>query len=697
MSDATQASDTGEARNPTTIPLAVLPTVVVDDHFPVAAPMVSTGTLRKRNSVCMGLLASCPALRYRLATMRAIISRTMGLCLIAVGFVACGESEQTPQNTSDSGVIGDAIPDSFTDSADPETASPPVDTGAEAAQDVSSDVPIEAAMDVVQDVPSEASVGPCGRPWNHDVDAPYAIEATWMFGRKDACAWQDVLEKFHRAGGQWVWQFGPELKPRTRQDLESDPAFSDCKIGAVSCIQHAIDSVGESRIEGFLSYSFGQAYSSAIAACPNLDQQVTIGSTTWHRIVLPTTSSQGSCPSSGKVWVMFAVSDGMDSEQLLLDGADALGMKVILGMPGIAHSKTKPWDVEPTLLAAGKEWSRRVFLDYQARAALHPSFAGTYQTFEVPLIATGLDAAYGMYGQLAELFHGLFPTKLFALSPYWAANKLHGNSTAADVSAGVKRLAMLGIDIIAPQDGRGTSKGALYWPYEKDKPIEQVDPELAKASSVPAGATFAQTYNASTFELFLAARKGIDEANAAGAHATLWANFEAFEPTTTEPCSYVTELGRTSLKRLDRAITMGAGPVQHVISYMYDPLFTCTTTTQPKALIDEILEQAWRPLVDTAFKFSSGGKEGIIVRGYHVADRNPRFSLTWYDSAWTVQTTTVVPSWTNPTWGLDHEARPFAQEAFIPFEFKGLAPAFWIHIRAENDAGSASESFSFAY
>lgn len=637
-------------------------------------------------------------MHYRLRVMQTSFARVCALCSTAILFCACGDANEGSQSM---GGAGDAAAEAETDSA-AQDSSPPVEDGGtdsphDSSLDVAHDAAADSAWDAVSDGQSEGGAsGPCGRPWNHEVDSPYALEGTWMFGRKDACAWQDVLEKFHRAGGSWIWQFGPELKPRSRQELEADPAFAGCKVGGKPCVQDAVDAVGESRIEGYLSYSFGQAYSAAIAPCASLDKQVSIGGTTWHRIVLPTSASQGACPSAGKVYVMFAVSDGPDSEQLLLDGADALGMKVVLGMPGIAHSKTYAWDVEPALLAATKEWSRRVFLDYQARAAKHPSFAGVYQTFEVPLKATGLDAAYAMYGELADLFHGMFPGKPFALSPYWAANKLHGNMTEADVAGGVKRLAKLGIDIIAPQDGRGTSKGALFWGYEKDKPIEQIDPELAKASTVPAGATFAQAYNASTRELYAAARAALDDANAGGAHAELWANLEAFEPTADEPCSYASE-GRTTKGRLDRAITMGAGYAQHVISYMYDPLFTCTTASRPQALIDEILAHAWRPVVDTAFKFSSGGKDGFILRGYHVADKNPTFTLTWYDSAWKVHSEQVTPQWTDPTWGAKNAGRAWAQEAFVPFSFADLAPHFWVHIRASNDAGQSSEAFSYGY
>lgn len=337
------------------------------------------------------------------------------------------------------------------------------------------------------------------------VDSPHAIEGAWMFGRKKACDWQDVLEKFHRAGGTWIWQFGPELRPRTQQDLEADPAFSGCSSGRNSCVQAAVDQIGASRIQGFLSYSFGQSYSAAIVQCPSLDEQITIEAITWHRIVLPTASSQGSCPTSGKVYVLFAANDESDSGQLMLQAADAPGMKVMAGMPGIAHSTVYAWDVEPALLPATREWSRRVYADYAQRAVAHPSFAGVYQTFEVPLTGSGLDAAYSTHGELADSFHGMLPGRLFALSPYWASNKQHGNTTAGDVAAGVARLAKLGIDVIAPQDGRGTSKGALYWPYEKDVPIAQVDPQLAKASTVPSGATLAQTYNASTRELYASA------------------------------------------------------------------------------------------------------------------------------------------------------------------------------------------------
>jgi hypothetical protein len=252
------------------------------------------------------------------------------------------------------------------------------------------------------------------------------------------------------------------------------------------------------------------------------------------------------------------------------------------------------------------------------------------------------------------------------------------------------------MDIIAPQDGRGTGKGALFWPYEKDKLVSSVDPELSKYSNVGTTASFAQAYNASTRELYLASQQSIDAANANGAHTVLWANFEAFEPTASEACSYASN-GRTTKPRLDRAIMMGAGAVRHIVSYMYDPLFTCTTPNHPKALIDEILDDSSRPIVDTAFRFTSNGKDGFIVRGFHIAELNPKLSLTYYDSSWAAHTVVLTPDWTNPIWGQTNSGPAHTQELFLPFSFDDLAPNFWVHVRAQNDAGVASEAFSYGY
>lgn len=566
------------------------------------------------------------------------------------------------------------------------------DTSSDARTDVIPDISNDAKVDAKPDTKPDSGsgdLGPCGTPWNRTVDAPYAIEATWMYGRANACELQKTLEKFHRAGGQWVWQFGPEFKRLTHSEALSDTTLKECMVSGKSCVQQALDEIGASRVSAFLTYSFYQNYSSKIIACPAFDKQITIGTKRYHRVLLPTSDSQGMCPSNGQVYVLFAITDGPDREELLLQTANALNIKVMLGMPSAPHDSTKLWDLDLETYPAMKRWAHRVFLDYKQRFTKYASFVGTYQSFEVHTRGKGGDNAYNMYGTLASLFHQILPDKLFAISPYWTSLKTSTSSTPADVTAGIKRLAQQGVDIIAPQDGRGTGKVGLYWPFEENKNISDIDPLLTGFEG--ASGTFAQKYNASTMQFYAAARQGIQQA---GTNTKLWANLEAFEPVTTHACSYAPR-GRTTLQRLNRAITMGAHHADHLISFMYDPYYTCAPASQPVALIDTIITDYHLPIVDTVFKYNSSGQDGFILRGYHIAESTASFDVTWYDSAWNVKSQTIKALWNNPTWGSTNNLRAYAQEVFIPFSFTNLAPNFWIHIRAKNSAGQAHERYSW--
>ena len=50
-------------------------------------------------------------------------------------------------------------------------------------------------------------------------------------------------------------------------------------------------------------------------------------------------------------------------------------------------------------------------------------------------------------------------------------------------------------------------------------------------------------------------------------------NLEAFEATMINECD-AGGSDRTNKTRLDRSLTFGAGAVEHVVSFMWDPFFT---------------------------------------------------------------------------------------------------------------------------
>jgi len=525
--------------------------------------------------------------------------------------------------------------------------------------------------------------GGCGRPFDLDVIAPYPIHATWMFGRSSACDWQNALEAFHRQGGEAVWQFGPEFQLRTAAGIRADPEFAACMQGSDHCVDRALEDLlaldAGNTVVNWLTYHFNDEFSDQIMSCPAADRRVEVGDRTYWRIVLPHSSGQPTCAFDGReLDVLFVYFEGVDRQELLLSQADGMQMSVYLGMPSAPHLAAQPWNVDTSLRPAYLDWTRRALEDYEQRHGGHASFAGVYQSFEVSLQASGADAIYATYGLIADVIRAALPGRAYVLSPYWDVNTDQGDNTIASVKEGFKRLARTGADIIAPQDGRGTGKSALYWPFQESEPIASVDPKLAAYANVNGNQTFAQQFNASTRELFAAVRDAVTELeNEESVSVTLWANIEAFEFTTTAPCGYSWATDRTDKQRVDRALTMAGAYPTRTISFMWDAFYTCLDGGYSQSLHQEILDDFVRPVTAQAFFYDNG----IIVRGFHLAAPGTTFNLTWYDSSWSIHSASVTPGWVTSGWGATHDRSPLLDEVWIPFDDSDLAPSFYVHIR----------------
>jgi len=546
----------------------------------------------------------------------------------------------------------------------------------------------------------ESFCGGCGRPYDLTVTAPYPIYGTWMYGRNTACEWQDALEAFHRQGGQSIWRFGPSFEALTANEVRTHADFAACVEGAAHCVDAALADLqavnAGNTVANYLVYHFGDAFSDSIMTCPALDRKITIGARTYWRLVLPHNASQAPCDFNGGSFdVLLTWAEGPDTKDPLLAAADGLQMEVYLDMPAAPAVAGQSWNLDVSLRPAFLDWARRVLEDYAIRHGAHPSFVGVYQSFEVNLMPSGLNGLYDTYGLLAPVVHAALPGRRYALSPYWDVNVDQGNATVASVKAGFKRLARLGVDLIAPQDGRGTGKAALFFPHQRDSVIADVDPALATFINVVGTRTFAQQFNASTQELFAAVRDAVGELDTQeGIQVTLWGNVEAFEGTTAAPCGFAYALDRTDKARLDRALTFAGAYPSRIISFMWDAYYTCTDGGYAESLHDEIMGDYARPVTAEAF-FWNGG---LVLRGFNLAAAGTVLNLTWYDSGWALQSATVTPGATTPGWGAANDRSPLLDEVWIPFDASNLAPAFVIHIAAVGPGSlGAHHIFTMSY
>jgi len=510
---------------------------------------------------------------------------------------------------------------------------------------------------------------PCARPYDKQVKHPYMIHATWMYNRGNACEWQRTLEQFHRIGGKAVIQFGQALVKldRSNNDLyevtnegQRKPVLGTCKDNGTSCIEQTLQDfhqagIPSKRIGNWLSVNSDEQYSDAIL-CPgsaSLDKKITVKSggetIVYWRIVLPHRKNQKACDYTvGKLDVLFVKTrpGKLHEAKTLLQVADALEMDVYFGAPAFPPLQGREWMVDKNLEYATLDWSRRVFTHYARQYSQHPSFKGIYQTFEVALQPGWEGNEHKVYQQQSHLFHKTNPGKKYIISPYFMVNKgMEGYDLAGTVT-GFKLLARAGIDIIIPQDGRGTGKGALYWPWQKNIPIRTVDPQLANYRNVKTSATFASQYYASSLELFRALKRARQELKKReGITVELWANVEAFDEDQKDAsytgCGY-SDLSQTRKARVDRAITFSAGLTSKVAAFMYDPLFTCKDR-YGISLLDEINADYDRPVI-TAASFGNRQGTNLTLKGHYLTNPGVTFKITWKDKLGNTRKNTMKAS-----------------------------------------------------
>ncbi|MCP4134274.1 MAG: hypothetical protein GY754_25090 [bacterium] len=573
--------------------------------------------------------------------------------------------------------------------------------------------------------------GPCDRPYDLSVSNPWAIDGAWFYDRSH-CKWQDVLERYHKAGGKIVLQFGSVLEKRSDDDLmtltewddDNKPnPVRDCRHpDGTHCVDQAIKDLDTHglKLANFLTWQMNKHYGPAVACpAPSLDRQILVpfdgGVKVFWRLVLPHDGQSACTYNGGKVDVLFLAyeltEDSEESDTGRLMVADALGMDVYLAAPMFPVQSDKQWAIDKNLIHSSLDWSRRLFNDYEQRHGHHPSFKGIYQTFESHIYINpdiepdneGKYTSFSEYGMELDIFKSISPERKYIISPYFGVRKNGLNASLDSTVEGFKQLARQGVDVIIPQDGRGTGKGALYWPFEENKEINEIDPLLANYEDVDGADTFVNQFNASTRELFDAmSTAGNELKTTEGIEVELWANLEAFEKDKDSPdfelCSYSRKNSRTTKQRLERAITMSTAKTTRIISYMYDPFYWCTDRFDTPSLMDQVEDDFDRPIINNAVYWDTDDGQGLVLRGYNIANADTTYKLTWYDSTWIIRSAIVERGWIDPDWGTKNGYSPGVQEVWIPFDHSDLAPDFYIHINGiTRDGRSSYNQYSMKY
>lgn len=524
--------------------------------------------------------------------------------------------------------------------------------------------------------------------------------------------WPGTLQRIQRLGGNKIIQFGHQPERKGETEIKQDDDFRHFKIYGMHCIdyiRYRLKRYNQNNNIRYLHTFKSRENFSYYLYGSGLDRKVyvTVGAKTyafWVLVFSATNPNQRpNFYSGGDYDLILIAGDSRDSIVELLQQANQMGMEVYLGMPCALPDPTYSWEVwqepKPLFLV----FSRRVFLDYKSRHGNQSSFVGLYQTFETPVQDSPqyppIPSVLSLYREQHSLVRTTLPGKKILVSPYWDARKADPNGQQAySIKNGFKKIAATNVDIIAPQDGRGTGKVGLFWPYQSSEIVPSVLWPIVGCK------TYGQAYYAETREFYRVCREAVGELASQGIFVNLWANVEAFEPSGSGPaCQNPNPIWRTTKNRLDQALTFDGTYVSDQVSFRWELFYFRGNQSQT---IEQQIQTDWkRPILVEAFRWYSNYQNGVIIRGYNIVTGNIRF--TYYDRYWQIKEKIVPVSsgWINPNFGRDYNQQHGVkryhdrlQEVWVPFAWTNMAPNFWLHIESINSQGMlCNHRFSLQY
>lgn len=546
-------------------------------------------------------------------------------------------------------------------------------------------------------------------------DCDYVIDGTWMADRApDDTALQ--VARFAGIGGRIILRFGYKLRSSTPSELAARLA----ELGCPTCVADAESDLAAAGVNIVHWAHFGelvagqvgkQRHFGAALRCSDagqgrpLEAQVTHGTRVFTRTVVPADSDSPACvgTGAGNYAIVFTWYDTgyQDPDAVLLRHAQERGLTVYLGAPVIPHLWSPALGrtiVDPQLRHVGRAFNRRFYADAAARyAAYGDSLAGVYQSMEVDL--SGHFAEGGASAELREeysadarAFHAQMEGRAYVISPYMTS-RVSPTASIQQLVRGFRELARAGVDVIAPQDGRGTGKVGLFWDWQSHLLVSTTDPLRARYGDLLPTATNRDTWFASSGDLYDALEAAARELNLAGRPVALWANLEAFEnpsdPTDVFACGSRSDRYKTTKQRLDLAVAVAGGnrlsdTNRTRISYMWDPFFieSCQPASPVRStLYDEIVADHQRPIVFDAHVESGH----LVVHGHHIAVQEVSFGTS--DYAPHRGLTGYTPAI------LERTRDPRSNDRVILEIRPGALDSVWTTVRAYRSDGRRSDEF----
>ncbi|GAB3769048.1 hypothetical protein [Microlunatus parietis] len=454
---------------------------------------------------------------------------------------------------------------------------------------------------------------------------PGVVTGFFTYYESDPCRANRKLAAVRAAGGDTMITFGFRLQQRRTgpdgailaADGSPDPRFA-CTVDGLSCTRAAAGRIGAGTLRRVLTYSGTERFGAAMLRCPHRDRSMVSGGIRFQLILLPVGTDRGCRQSHDQydlVLINTGAPDAVDPVTIMLRAAAAQGVSLFLGMPRPDMNPASPWLADVTYLDTVQAFTRRVFTDWRDRHTGLGSLGGLYQSVEMPLKGNpAWDDQYALYGTQHALARAALPDLPVLLSPYIDARP-RMTSPVSGVPLAITRMIESGHGakiIIAPQDGRGTGKGGVFFPDEADQPVpERLEPVVGGPL------TYREAYSDSSAAYFRAAAEtgrpfGADRFE-------LWANVELMEPAPLpgEPaCSSGTARGLATADRVMKQVAVVGNTVTKVIGFDWDQMMECRVPGRP-TLREHLRELGDRP-APTGLLAAGDDHPGLLLTGYHL-------------------------------------------------------------------------------
>lgn len=525
------------------------------------------------------------------------------------------------------------------------------------------------------------------------------ITGFFTYYESDACAAARKMAEVRQSGGDTLITFGFRLEQREvdargqvlTAEGTPDPRYS-CWEGRATCHEAAAAALDDGAIRRVLTYSGTEQFGREMVRCPRLDRQVLSQGTRFQRILLPVGDDQ-SCATRHKEYDLVLISNGKPSDanpvSTMLEAAQDAGIDMYVGLPKPSTNPEQPWLADITYLDSVERFTRRLLSDWRVRYGHLDSFAGLYQAVEMPMKGNAAwDDQYALYGAQHAVAHDVLPELPIMLSPYIDARP-RMTAPVEGVPLAIQRMVEAGSGskvIIAPQDGRGTGKGGVFFPDEAD---DEVDARLAPVVGGPL--SYADAYFARSRAYYAAAAEAGRAAG--GDRFELWANLELMEPSPLagEPaCSPDMGRGRATASRVMKQVAVAGDTVTKLIGFDWDQMMQCDVPGK-EPLADQLLRLGNRPAPSGLTPVTQDGVPAIRITGYNLASAD--VTVSYRDSTGAQQSVSFVDGEHDfdEAFGMQHPGDYPAgvQAIFLPWRPSAVADdAPWLSVNISTPRGT---------